>query len=142
MMSTMSKTIFTQIRLGELPGEIIYQDKVCFVILSIRPHNPGHMLVIPVREVANWEDLDPETLSYLMKVAQFFAKVTKAVYQPPKVGLASVGFEVPHTHIHVYSLMKISDIDHTTAKNSSPAQLKSEADKIARHIASIGGVKV
>lgn len=138
----MNKTIFTQIRLGELPGEILYQDKVCFVILSIRPHNPGHMLVIPVSEVANWEDLDTETLSYLMKVAQFFAKVLKVVYQPPKVGLASVGFEVPHTHIHVYSLMKISDIDHTTAKASTPEQLKLEAAKITNHIASIGGVKV
>lgn len=141
-MVAMNKTIFTQIRLGELPGEILYQDERCFVILSNRPHNPGHLLVIPVSEVANWEDLDTETLSYLMKVVQFFAKVLKAVYQPPKVGLASVGFEVPHTHIHVYSLMKISDIDHTTAKSSTPDQLKLEAAKIHDHITSIGGVKV
>ncbi|MSR68218.1 HIT family protein [Candidatus Saccharibacteria bacterium] len=142
MIVAMPNSVFTLVRLGELPGEILYQDEYCFVILSVRPHNPGHLLVIPIDEVSNWEDLEPALFDHLMKVAQFFAKAIKAVYHPPKVGLASVGFEVPHAHIHVYSLFKIGDIDHTSAKASQTEELAIEAEKIKNYITSLGGVKL
>ena len=126
----MSESIFTQVRLKKAPGEIIYQDDICFVILTIMPNNPGHMLLIPNQEVADWQDIAPNDFSHMMALAQKLGKITKQVYNPPKVALSSVGFEVPHVHIHIFSLFKIADIDHGSAKQTTPEALRAEADKI------------
>lgn len=126
----MSESIFTQIRLKKAPGELIYQDEVCFAILTIMPNNPGHMLLIPNQEVADWQDIDPTDFSHMMSLAQKLGRLIKKVYNPPKVALSSVGFEVPHVHIHIFSLFRIADIDHGSAKQTTPEALKAEADKI------------
>lgn len=137
----MSSTIFTKIRLGEAPGEILYSDDVCFVILSITPNNPGHMLLIPVEEVADWQDLDPGVFQHMMELAQKLGKITKKIYNPPKIGLSSVGFEVPHVHIHIFSLYKIGDIDHGKARATTPENMKAEADKLRQELAKEGLIK-
>lgn len=134
----MSETVFTKIRKGEIPGEIIFQDDKCFAFLTIEPHNPGHVLLVPVEEIADWQDLDPEVFAHIMKKAQIIAKVIKNVYNPPKVALAAVGFEVSHVHIHIFSLFNISDINHDKAKKTDPASLKLEADKIRAGLKGIG----
>lgn len=128
-------TIFTKIYNKEIPGEIIYDDEDVFAILSIEPHNPGHILVIPHSEIADWEDTPESLWLHIMKVAQILAKVVKNLYNPPKIALSVVGFEVPHVHVHVFSIYQISDIDHTRATKSSPEKLAIEADKIRNALA-------
>ncbi len=125
-------TIFTKIYNKEIPGEIIYDDKDVFAILSIEPHNPGHILVIPHLEIADWENTPEPLWLHIMKVSQILAKVVKRLYSPPKIALSVVGFEVPHVHVHVFSLFQISDIDHTRATKSNPEELAKEADKIRK----------
>jgi len=137
----MTDSVFSKIRKGEIPGELLYEDDKCFVILTIGPHNPGHMLVVPIVEIADWQDLPDDVFGRMMKVAQYFGKATKAIYDCPKVGLASVGFEVPHVHIHIFSLFEIADIDHTKAKHVQPEELKPEAEKFRKYISSTGGIK-
>lgn len=123
-------SVFTMIYNKEIPGEIVYDDKDVFAILSIEPHNPGHILVIPHMEIANWEDVPEPLWLHTMKVAQDLAKIVKKLYSPPKIALSIVGFDVPHVHVHVFSIFQISDIDHTKAKKTTLEDLRIEADKI------------
>ena len=123
-------TICTKIYNKEIPGEVIYDDKNVFAILSIEPHNPGHVLVIPHTEIANWEDVPEPLWAHTTKVAQDIAKVLKKLYGAPKIALSIVGFEVPHVHIHIYPIYKITDTDLSSANKANPEELKDQADKI------------
>ncbi len=126
----MSDSVFTKMLKGEIPREIIYEDDVCFVIPTIAPHNPGHCLVITNEQIENWEDLDEQSYVHIMKIVKRVGKAIKQVYNCPKVGIATVGFEVPHVHIHVIPLYKLSDADHTTAKPTDLELIQPEAKKI------------
>lgn len=126
----MTETIFTKIRLGKIPGEVVYKGDNCFVMLTIEPHNPGHVLVVPNEQIADWQDLPADTWLEMMKVAQMLGRVIKKIYTPPKVALCAVGFDILHVHIHVFSLFEISDIDHTKAKLVSMGVVSAEASKI------------
>ncbi len=126
----MADSVFTKMLKGEIPREIIYKDDVCFVIPTIAPHTEGHVMVIPIKQVANWEDLDPKTYQHCMEVVQKMGKILKKVYQCPKVGLEIVGFEVPHVHINVIPFYKIEDMDHTSAKEVEFTTLQPVAEKI------------
>lgn len=138
----MSDSVFTKMLKGEIPREIIYQDSVCFVIPTIAPHNPGHCLVITNEQIENWEDLDSKTYVHTMKVAQQVARAIKAVYYCPKVGIATVGFEVPHVHIHLIPLYKLSDADHSKAKQTNLDNVQPEAKKIRGAIKAQGGIQL
>ncbi len=127
-------TIFTKIYNKDIPGEVIYDDKNVFAILSIEPHNPGHILVIPHKEIADWEDIPRPLWLNIMKVSQDLAKVLKKLYNPPKIALSIVGFEVPHVHVHVFSIFQISDIDHTKANKTNLEELSIEAHKIREEL--------
>ena len=137
----MTESVFTKMYKGEIPREIIYQDDVCFVIPTIAPHTEGHVMVIPVEQVANWEDLDKQTYQHLMNVVQQMGKLLKKVYDSPKVGVEIVGFEVEHVHIHVIPFYKILDMDHTQAKQVEFEQLQPVAEKLRAAIEAQGGLK-
>jgi diadenosine tetraphosphate (Ap4A) HIT family hydrolase len=138
----MFKSVFTKMLQGEVPCEVIYQDDICFVIPTIAPHNPGHCLVITKQQIENWEDLDTKTYVHTMKVAQQVAKAIKTVYDCPKVGIATVGFEVPHVHIHLIPLYTASDADHSKAKPTTLEEVKPEAKKIREAIKAQGGINI
>jgi len=131
----MSQTsIFTQVRTDQAPGELLYQDDVVFVILSIAPHNPGHCLIIPVEEVANIEDLSESVYAHLMKVARQLSQALKALYVSPKVGLMVVGLSVPHTHLHVFPLYQETDVNTDKAHLVAVTELAPEAEKIRKYL--------
>ncbi len=126
----MSETVFTKILNGDIPGEIVYRGRECFAMLTIAPHNPGHVLIVSKGPIADWQDLPGETWQEMMLLAQEVGKVIKTLYNPPKVGLSAVGFEVPHVHIHVLSLFDIADLDHNKAHRVNIQDLSKEATKI------------
>lgn len=126
----MAESVFTKMYKGEIPREIIYQDDICFVIPTIAPNTEGHILVIPIDQVADWQDLDRDTYLHCMDVTQKMGKILKKMYDCPKVGVEIVGFEVPHVHIHVIPFYTIDDMDHTSAKQVDLDALKPVADKI------------
>lgn len=123
-------SIFTQIRLGKVPGEMIYQDEHVFVIMTIAPHNPGHCLVIPVEEIPDFEALPDALFDRVMHVARRIAQLQKDLYACPKVALAVAGMEVDHTHIHIYPLYSESDMNPAAAQHPPIAEIHAEAEKL------------
>ncbi len=126
----MQETVFTKIRHGEIPAEFIYKDDVCFVILTIEPFSPGHLLVIPNDQVDHLWDLSDDTYHHLFDVAKTMAYAIRKAYTYKRVDLLVEGFEMPHAHLHVVGLdQSVTRLtwDHHQA---TPEELKTEADKL------------
>lgn len=108
-------TLFTKIINREIPGRFVYEDDLCVAFLTIEPLSPGHVLVVPRAEVDHWIDLEADTLSHLMSVAQRIGRAIETAYAPTKVGLMIAGLEVPHVHIHVTQMNHVNDLDFARA---------------------------
>lgn len=130
----MQDSIFTKIINGEIPGEVIYKDEKCFVILTIEPLSPGHMLVIPREQIDHIWDLPPDLYQHVMMITRKMAELIRKVYDYKRVAFFVEGFGVPHAHIHVNGLdegIEPTVIRHATTKRNATAQeLKTEADKL------------
>jgi histidine triad (HIT) family protein len=126
-------TIFTRIIEGELPGRIIYRDDQCAAFLTIEPLRPGHTLVVPIAEVDDWLDLDPDLAAHLMMVAQRIGKAIDVVWKPTRVAMMIVGLEVPHVHIHITGIDSERDLDFSLVdRNASATSLDDAAERVRR----------
>lgn len=110
-------TIFTRIAKGEIPSYKCAESEDFYAFLDISPLTPGHTLVIP----KNTEDdyvfhLDDETYEGLWAFAKKVAQAIKAAVPCQKVGVAVLGMEVPHAHIHLVPLQQESDLDFRKVK--------------------------
>lgn len=123
-------TIFTKIIEGEIPCHKILENDRYLAFLDIRPINPGHCLVIPKKEIDYIFDVDDELLSGLMVFAKKVAVKIKKAVSCKRVGVMVAGLEVPHTHIHLVPIFKISDLNFANAKPMSNDELKKIAEKI------------
>jgi diadenosine tetraphosphate (Ap4A) HIT family hydrolase len=124
-------TLFTKIINGEIPGRFVWKDEQCVAFLTIEPLKPGHTLVVPRQEVDHWLDARPALLSHLMHVAQNVGKAIQEAFPCPKVGMMLVGLEVPHMHIHLAPIHRISDLDFANADRDANAEdLDAAAEKI------------
>jgi len=113
--------IFARIASGEIPSFKIAEDERFFAFLDINPLAKGHTLVIPKQEIDYLFDLDEETYKDLWSFAMKVAKAVKEVVPCIKVGVAVIGLEVPHAHIHLVPMNTIDDIDFSHPKLSFPA---------------------
>ena len=104
-------SIFTRIIQGQMQARFVWKDEVCVGILTISPLKPGHVLVIPRKEVDHWIDLDDATGAHLLKVAKSIGKALMHAYKPTKVGLVIAGLEVRHVHLHVVPIEDVHDLD-------------------------------
>jgi histidine triad (HIT) family protein len=111
-------SIFTRIINGEIPCYKIAENESFFAFLDIHPLSKGHTLVIPKKEVDYIFDLDPEELKDLFAYAQKIAKAIDQVCPCVKVGIAVIGLEVPHAHIHLVPLHEMGDLDFSKPKLS------------------------
>ena len=127
-------TIFTRIAKGEIPSFKVAEDKDFYAFLDINPMTKGHTLVIPRNVEADYIfDLDPETYAGLCAFARKVAKAIKAAIPCERVGVAVLGMEVPHTHIHLVPLQTEADMDFRKVKLSlSNEEFKQIADSISR----------
>ena len=124
-------TLFTRIIDGELPGRFVHTDERCVAFLTIAPLQPGHTLVVPRDEVDHWIDLPPELASHLMLVAQKVGRAIQSAFQPAKVGIAVVGLEVRHVHIHLVPIDSIGDMDFSRQDRApDPAMMDSAAERL------------
>ena len=114
-------SIFTRIINGEIPGRIVWRDKVCAAMLDIRPLNRGHVLVIPIEEIDRWTDLPPKTASHCMTVAHAIGQIQQDLFAPLRIGLMIAGFEVPHTHLHVVPINTMAHLDFANADADADA---------------------
>jgi histidine triad (HIT) family protein len=97
----MQDSIFTKIIKGEIPSHKVYEDKDVFAFLDIHPVQPGHVLVIPKKQIEFLWDLDDEVYQALMSAVKKIAPHLREVLGVPYVGLQVMGTDVPHVHIHL-----------------------------------------
>ncbi len=124
-------SIFTRIINREIPGHIIAEDDRFIAFLDITPLVEGHTLVVPKKEVDYIFDLDDSTLADMMVFAKKVAVAIKKTISCKRIGVAVIGLEVPHTHVHLVPMNTMGDINFSRPK-LSPS--KEALEKIAREI--------
>lgn len=135
-MSRMS-SVFTKIINGDLPARFVYRDETCVAFLSIEPLRYGHTLVVPVEEVNYWTDLSPETWAHLNEVSLKIGKAIRKAFDADRAGYMVAGFEVPHTHIHLFpaDTMRDFDISKATASEDTDETVMDEAaTRLRQHL--------
>lgn len=124
-------SIFTKIINREIPGHIVAEDENFIAFLDINPLVLGHTLVVPKREVDYIFDLDDDALAALNIFAKKVAKAVKSAVPCLRIGVAIIGLEVPHTHIHLVPLSTMDDINFSRPKlNPTQQDLQEVAKKI------------
>ncbi|WP_194861298.1 HIT family protein, partial [Dietzia sp. SYD-A1] len=120
-------TVFSKIIAGELPGRFVWEDPEVVAFLTIAPVAPGHTLVVPRQEVDRWTDLEPGLLTRLNEVAQAVGKAVVGGFGASRAGYLIAGFEVPHTHVHVFPAEDMSVFDLSRADPDTPAEVSDAA---------------
>ncbi|MDC3336697.1 HIT family protein [Flavobacteriales bacterium] len=124
-------TIFTKIIQGEIPCHKIAESKDFLAFLDIAPLAKGHTLIIPKIEIDYIFDLHEDVLGDMMKFAKVVAKKIEKAVDCKRIGLAVIGLEVPHAHIHLVPINNVSDIDFSRPKLAiSPNELEQIATTI------------
>lgn len=124
-------TIFSKIIAREIPAYIVYEDENFLAFLDINPLKEGHTLVVPKKDVDYIFDLDDEWLSKMMVFAKRVAKGLEKVVECKRVGVAIVGLEVPHCHIHLIPISKVDDMNFS---NGSIKMSEEKFIKLAKKI--------
>jgi histidine triad (HIT) family protein len=109
-------SIFTRIIQGEIPCHKIAETEDYLAFLDIMPLATGHVLVVPKKEVDYLFDLDDETYVGLMLFAKIVAEAVRKAVPCKRVGVAVIGLEVPHAHVHLVPLNEVGDINFTREK--------------------------
>lgn len=124
-------TIFSKIISGEIPAYKVAESIDFLAFLDINPLAEGHVLVIPKQEVDYLFDLEDGLYTELQLFAKIVATAMKEVIPCKKVGVAVIGLEVPHAHIHLIPMNSVSDLNFSRPKLSfTPEQLEATAEKI------------
>jgi histidine triad (HIT) family protein len=124
-------SIFTKIINREIPGYIVAEDDQYIAFLDINPLVVGHTLVVPKQEVDFIFDLDDQTLAGLHVFAKKVANAIKKTVPCKRIGVAVIGLEVPHTHVHLVPMNTMADLNFTRPKLSpSKTELEEVAQKI------------
>ena len=128
-------TIFTKIINGEIPCYKIAEDKNYFAFLDINPLREGHTLVVPKVETDYFFDLDDDQLKGLILFSKKIAVAIKDTIPCNRVGVAILGLEIPHAHIHLVPMDKMDDINFKNPKlKFSQEEFKEIAAKISRKV--------
>lgn len=126
-------SIFTKIINGEIPCYKIAEDEHHLAFLDVKPLVKGHTLVIPKKEVDLIFDLDTEEFKNLWAFAQKVAKKVGANVPCVRVGVAVIGLEVPHAHIHLVPLQNMEDINFSNPRLAlSPEEYQEIQNKITQ----------
>lgn len=124
-------TIFSKIISGEIPAYKVAESNDFLAFLDINPLAEGHVLVIPKQETDYLFDLDDATYTELQLFAKIVAAGIKKAIPCRKVGVAVIGLEVPHAHIHLIPMNQVDDMNFARPKLSFTAeQLSATAEKI------------
>ena len=128
-------SIFTRIINGEIPCYKVAEDDRFMAFLDVRPLRPGHTLVVPKKEVDYIFDLDEETLAGMIVFARRVALAMKEVIDCKRIGVAVLGLEVPHAHIHLIPLTRETDLLFTNPRISvTDEENKRLAKAIGDHV--------
>lgn len=109
-------SIFTKIINGEIPSYKIAEDEHYLAFLDVFPLVVGHALVIPKKEIDYIFDLDDQMLAGLHIFSKKIAKAIEKAVPCKRIGVAVIGLEVPHTHVHLVPLNTMNDINFSRPK--------------------------
>jgi len=127
----MGDSIFTNIINGEIPSYKIAENDKFIAFLDIMPLKRGHTLVVPKNQIDYIYDLSDEILSELMVFSKIVAKKIEAKIKCKRIGVAVIGLEVPHAHVHLIPIDSVSDMDFKQPKLSlQNEEMKKIADLI------------
>jgi histidine triad (HIT) family protein len=129
-------SIFTRIINREIPAHILREDDDFLAFLDVRPIREGHSLVISKAEVPDVFDLPESLLAGLLPFASRVARAIQHVTQATRVGMAVIGLEVPHAHIHLVPIDGLHDLDFRRASPASDEALAATAERIRAALAS------
>ena len=128
-------TIFSKIIAGEIPSYKIAENEKFFAFLDIFPLVQGHVLVVPKIETDKMFDLPDEYLNEMLLFSKPIARAIEKSFRCNRCGMAVVGLEVPHAHLHLVPINSVDDLNFTRGKiKVSPEQLKAAQEKIISNL--------
>jgi histidine triad (HIT) family protein len=126
-------SLFSKIVSGEIPCHRIAENEKFLAFLDIAPLAEGHTLVIPKKEVDYFFDLEDDILAEINGFARDVARQLERAIPCKRIGVAIIGLEVPHAHVHLVPLQNVSDINFERPKlNFTQDELAATAEKIRR----------
>jgi histidine triad (HIT) family protein len=129
-------SIFSRIVAREIPAHILREDSEFLAFLDVRPIREGHTLVISKAEVPDMFDLPDPLLGGLLPFARPVAHAIQQVTGATRVGMAVIGLEVPHAHIHLVPIDGLNDLDFRRASPATDEELAATAERIREILAS------
>lgn len=124
-------SIFTKIINREIPSYTVAEDARFVAFLDINPLSMGHTLIVPRKEVDYFFDVDDDSLAAMMVFSKRVATAIKKTTKCNRVGVAVIGFEVPHAHLHLVPMNGMGDINFANPK-LKPS--KEEFERVMRDI--------
>lgn len=132
-------SIFARIIDGEFPARFVWRDPDVVAFLTINPLKPGHVLVVPRREVDDWLDLDAALSAKVFDVARRVGKAVAKAFPCKKVGVIVAGLEVPHVHVHLVPITGLHDLDFDRQeRNPDPRALDDAAARLRAALCELG----
>ncbi|TAG99576.1 MAG: HIT domain-containing protein [Sphingobacteriales bacterium] len=128
-------SIFTRIISGEIPSYKIAENDKFFAFLDIMPLVPGHTLVVPKVETDKLFDMPDDHLAEMLLFAQPIARAIEASFVCKRCGIAVIGLEVPHAHMHLVPMNTADDLNFTRSKlKLSAEEMEACRLKIISHV--------
>jgi histidine triad (HIT) family protein len=128
-------TLFSKIIAGEIPSYKIAENAFFFAFLDIFPSANGHTLIVPKIEVDKLFDLPTVYLDGILTFAQPIANAIQQAYPCNRVNIITIGFEVPHAHIHLLPMNGMADMDALSKKiKKTPEELKEIQENIIKFL--------
>lgn len=127
-------SIFTKIINREIPGYIVAEDDNFIAILDVNPNAKGHTLCIPKQEINKIFDMDETLYLDLMKFSRKVAKAVEKTIECKRIGVAVVGLEVPHVHVHLIPLHDMDDMRFQRKVSLSKEEFEELTEKIKKNL--------
>ena len=127
-------SIFTKIVNGEIPCYKIAEDENYLAFLDVNPNAKGHTLCIPKQEINKIFDMEEEHYLGLMKFSRKVAKAVEKSVECKRIGVAVIGLEVPHVHVHLIPLQDMDDMRFQRKTSLSPEEFQELAKEIALNL--------
>lgn len=127
-------SIFTKIINGEIPCYKIAEDENYLAFLDVNPNTKGHTLCIPKEEINKIFDMEEEHYLGLMKFSRKIAKALEKTVECKRIGVAVVGLEVPHTHVHLIPLQDMDDMRFQRKVSFTKEEFEALAEAIQNNL--------